>query len=68
MDRSRKVNREGSEVTLQHKSRQEAMGVEELCEDKLAQLLTFVQSLEIPAKHECLATNLEHRWLRPMSV
>ena len=43
MDRSRKANREGSEVTLQHKSRQEAMGVEELCEDKLTQLLTFVQ-------------------------
>ena len=46
MDRSRKANREGSEVTLQHKSRQEAMGVEELCEDKLTQLLMFVQSLE----------------------
>lgn len=45
MDRSRKANREGSEVTLQHKSRQEAMGVEELCEDKLTQLLMFVQSL-----------------------
>lgn len=46
MDRSRKANRHGSEVTLQHKSRQEAMGVEELCEDKLTQLLMFVQSLE----------------------
>lgn len=45
MDRSRKANREGSEVTLQHKSRQEAMGVEELCEDKLTQLLAFVRSL-----------------------
>jgi hypothetical protein len=46
MDRSRKANREGNEVTLQHKSRQEARGVEELCEDNLKQLLTFVQSLE----------------------
>ncbi|MCE9607232.1 MAG: hypothetical protein K8U03_20290 [Planctomycetia bacterium] len=46
MDRSRKANREGSEVTLQHKSRQEALGVEEHCEEKLAQLLTFVHSLE----------------------
>ena len=45
MDRSRNANREGSEVTLQHKSRQEAMGVEELCEDKLTQLLVFVRSL-----------------------
>ena len=45
MDRSRKANREGSEVTLQHQSRQEALGVEELCEDKLTQLLVFVRSL-----------------------
>lgn len=46
MDRSRKANRETGEVTLQHRSRQEVMGVEELCEDKLTQLLTFVRSLE----------------------
>lgn len=46
MDRSRKANREGSEITLQHQSRQKAMGVEELCEDKLTQLSAFIRSLE----------------------
>ena len=36
MDRSRKANRKGNEVTLQHKSQQEAMLIEELAGDNLA--------------------------------
>ena len=46
MDTSRKANREGQEITLQHKSRQEALLVEELNEDKLTQLLAFISGLE----------------------
>ena len=46
MDRSRKANREGNEVTLQHKSRQEALLVEELVEEKLAQLQASVEQLQ----------------------
>jgi hypothetical protein len=46
MDRSRKENREGHEKTFQYKSRQEALLDEELIEDKLAQLLTFIGELE----------------------
>ena len=46
MDPSRKANREDHEITLQYKSRQEALGVEELIEDKLTQLLAFISRLE----------------------
>lgn len=46
MDRSRKANREGNEVTLQHKSRKEALLIEELVEEKLAQLLASIEQLK----------------------
>ena len=46
MDRSRKANREGTEVTLQHKSRKEASLIEELVEEKLAQLQTSIEQLK----------------------
>ncbi len=46
MDTSRKANREAHELTLQYKSRQETMLVEELNEDKLTQLLEFISRLE----------------------
>ena len=46
MDITRKANREAQEVTLQYKSRHEAMLDDELVEDKLAQLLAFVSQLE----------------------
>jgi hypothetical protein len=46
MDRSRKENREGREKTFQYKSRKEALLDEELTEDTLAQLLTFIGELE----------------------
>src|SRR5438132_12819730 len=46
MDTSRKANREDHEITLQYKSRQDALLVEEFNEDKLAQLLVFISGLE----------------------
>ena len=46
MDRSRKENREGHEITFQYKSRHEAMLDDELIEDKLTQLLAFIGELE----------------------
>jgi hypothetical protein len=46
MDRSRKANREGNEVTLQHKSRKEALLIEELVEEKLAQLQASMEQLK----------------------
>lgn len=46
MDRSRKASRESNEVTLQHKSQQDALLVDELNDDKLTQLLAFVDRLE----------------------
>ncbi len=45
MDASRKANREDNEITLQYKSRQEALLVEDLNNDKLRQLLEFVDGL-----------------------
>lgn len=45
MDRSRKANREGNEVTLQHQSRQEALRIETLVEEKLAELLASIEHL-----------------------
>jgi hypothetical protein len=46
MDITRKANREAHEITLQYQSRQESLLVEELAEEKLTQLLTFVARLE----------------------
>jgi hypothetical protein len=46
MDHSRKRNREAHEITLQYRSRREAMLEEELAEDKLTQLLVFVSQLD----------------------
>jgi hypothetical protein len=46
MDRSRKANREGNEVTLHHKSKQETLLDEELSEDKLTQLLECISQLD----------------------
>ena len=46
MDASRKANREADEITLQYQSRQDLLLVDELNEDKLRQLLTFVGQLE----------------------
>jgi signal transduction histidine kinase len=61
MDRSRKANREGSEVTLQHKSQQEAKLVEELIEDKLAQLQALVEQLkQTPSGAATLQQRIKH--------
>jgi hypothetical protein len=46
MDIRRKVNRECHERILQYKIRQAAMLVEELVEDKLTQLLEFIDRLK----------------------
>ena len=46
MDRSRKASRGASEVTLQHKSRQEALLVEELAEQNLARLQATIEQLQ----------------------
>ncbi len=45
MDRSRKANRERNEVTLQHKSRKEALRIERLVEEKLAELQASLEQL-----------------------
>ena len=46
MDRSRKANRKGNEVTLQHKSQQEALLIEELAVDNLAALQARIEQLQ----------------------
>jgi hypothetical protein len=46
MDISRKRNREANEITLQYKTRREAMLEEELTEENLKQLLVFVSQLD----------------------
>lgn len=46
MDRSRKANREGNEVTLQHKSPKQAVLIEELVEEKLAELQATLEQLK----------------------
>jgi hypothetical protein len=46
MDRSRKATREGNEVTLQHTSPKEALLIEELVEEKLAQLQASIEQLK----------------------
>jgi hypothetical protein len=45
MDRSRKANRERNEITLQYKSRQEALRIERLVEEKLAELQASLEQL-----------------------
>ena len=46
MDTSRKANREDNEITLQYQSRQEVLLVEELAEEKLAQLRASMEQLK----------------------
>jgi hypothetical protein len=46
MDASRKANREDNEVTLQHKSPKDALLTEELNEERLTHLMTFIRGLE----------------------
>ncbi len=46
MDRSRKANREGNEITLQHKSERELFLDQELVEEKLAQLQASLDRLK----------------------
>ena len=46
MDRSRKANREGNEVTLQHKSRKQGLLIEELVDEKLAELQASLEQLK----------------------
>ena len=43
MDRSRKANRQGNEVTLQHRSRKEVLMIETMGEENLAQLEASVE-------------------------
>ena len=58
MDRSRKQNREDHETTFQYKSRQEELLDEELIENKLAQLLAFIDQLGQTSEG---VANLQHR-------
>jgi hypothetical protein len=46
MDQSRKANREGNEITLQYRTRQETLLDEEFSEDKLTQLLEFISQFD----------------------
>jgi hypothetical protein len=46
MDVRRKANRESQEITLQYQTRREAMLVDELNEDRLNQLLAFIDRLQ----------------------
>jgi hypothetical protein len=45
MDRSRKANRNRNETTLQHKSHKEALLIEELVKEKLAELQASIEQL-----------------------
>jgi hypothetical protein len=45
VDRSRKATREGTEATLKHMSPKEALLIEELVEEKLAQLQASLEQL-----------------------
>ena len=58
MDISRKANREAQEVILQYQSRQEALLDDELIEDKLTQLLAFIDQLKRTSEG---AAELQHR-------
>jgi hypothetical protein len=46
MDTTRKAHHQAQELTLQYRSRQEALLDDELIEDKLGQLLTFIGHLK----------------------
>ena len=46
MAASRRIDREGQEITLQHKTRQQTLSREELDEFKLTHLLEFIKQLE----------------------
>lgn len=46
MDRTRKANRKGNEVTLQHQSRDESLRIEQLIEEKLAELQASIERLK----------------------
>ena len=46
MDRTRKATREGNEVTLQHRSRNESSAIEALVEEKLAELQAWIEQLK----------------------
>ncbi|MGA2620877.1 MAG: hypothetical protein ABSF26_24915 [Thermoguttaceae bacterium] len=58
MDISRKASREANEITLQYRSRRETMLEEELAEDNLTQLLTFISQL---GRTPLGAAELQHR-------
>jgi hypothetical protein len=58
MDNSRKANREGNEITLQYKSRQETLLDEELDDDKLEQLRVIISQLDQTPPG---AAELQHR-------
>lgn len=45
MDRSRKATREGNEVTLQHMSPREALLLDDLVEEELANLQALIEQL-----------------------
>jgi len=45
MDRSRKADRDTNEATLQHRSRPEALRIDELVAEKLAQLQASIEQL-----------------------
>ena len=47
MDRSRKATRAGAETTFQYRSRNEQRLEAELIEDKLAQLIAFIEELQV---------------------
>lgn len=46
MNPIRNAKRDGQEATLQYRTRQESLGVEELSEEKLAQLHSFIEQLK----------------------
>jgi hypothetical protein len=46
MDRTRKANRQGNEVTLQHQSRDESLRIAAVIEEKLAELQASIEQLQ----------------------
>jgi len=46
VDRSRKANRQGNEVTLQHQTRSETVQIAEQIEEKLAKLQRSIEELQ----------------------
>jgi hypothetical protein len=45
MNPTRNAKREGHELTLQYRTHQETLGIEEVTEEKLAQLHSFIEKL-----------------------